>query len=237
MNIESLQTLSQIVALVGFIATALGGFGSYYFGQKAEVARAQDFLTRLDGLSDDGKALAGRLEPFYELARAASPGLDQDAALAHLREEIQRLREIAAKHEFTPLAPQLRTEFIARVRDLSPEFVRTGFSVLITHETWSPPPTRQYAAQLAELLRQGGLHVVGPNAITYFLVTPPSPLEWGYNDADVGGPHLDSLYRVLLTIISPNSKWTKASHQQPGSLRIHFGGEVVFQTDGIVAVN
>ena len=80
------------------------------------------------------------------------------------------------------------------------------------------------------------MQVDGPNAITYFLVTPPSPLEWGYNEADVGRPHLDSLYQVLLTVIEPNSKWTKAPHQQPGSVRIHFGGEVVFKPDGIVAI-
>lgn len=237
MSIEALQTLSQIIALVGLLATAVGGFGSYYFGHKADEARAEDFRTRLDGLSEDGKALAGRLEPFYELARAASPGLDQDAALARLREEIEHLRAIAAKHEFTPLAPQLRSEFVNRLRDLAPEFVRAGFSVQITHETWSPPPTRRYAAQLAELLREGGLQVEGPKAITYFLVTPPSPLEWGYNETDVGGPHLDPLYQVLLTIIRPNPNWTKASHQQPGSVRIHFGGEVVFEPDGVVAVN
>lgn len=237
MSIESLQTWSQIVALGGFVLTALGGFGSYYFGQKADTARDQDFRTRLDRLSEDGKALAGRLEPFYELARKASPGLDQDAALARLRNEIERLREIAAKHEFTPLLLNLRTEFVARVRGFSPQFERTEFSVLITHETWTPPPTRQYAAQLADLLREGGLSVEGPNAITYFLVTPPSPLEWGYNEADVNGPHLDSLYEALLTIIHPNPKWTKKAHQKQGSVRIHFGGEAVFQSDGVVAVN
>ena len=75
MSIESLQTLGQIIALVGLVATAVGGFGSYYFGHKADEARVEDFRTRLDGLSEDGKALAGRLEPFYELAEtfAVSP--------------------------------------------------------------------------------------------------------------------------------------------------------------------
>ena len=70
MGIESLQTLSQIFALVGLVATAVDGFGSYYSGDRADEARAEDFRTRLDGLSEDGKALAVRLEPFYELARA-----------------------------------------------------------------------------------------------------------------------------------------------------------------------
>ena len=237
MSIESLQSWSQIVAFVGFVLAALGGLGAFYFGQKTDAARDQDFRIRLDRLSEDGKALATRLEPFYELAQAASPGLDQDEALARLQEEIKRLREIAAKHDFTPLASQLRTDFLDRLRALAPEFERAGFSVVITHETWTPPPTRQYAVQLADLLREGGLQVEGPNAITYFLVTPPSPLEWGYNEADMNSPLLESLYRLILTVIHPNPKWTKASHQKPRSVRIHFGGEVVFQPDGMVSVN
>ena len=237
MSIESLQTWSQIVAVAGLVLTALGGFGSYYFGKRADTARDQDFRTRLDRLSEDGKSLADRLEPFYELARKASPGLDQDAALARLRNEIEHLREIAAKHEFTPLLPNLRAEFVARIRSFASQFERAGFSVLITHETWTPPPTRQYAAQLADLLREGGLSVEGPNAITYFLVNQPSPLEWGYNQADVNGPYLESLYQALLTIIHHNPKWTKRAHQKQGSVRIHFGGEAVFQPNGVVAVN
>lgn len=177
------------------------------------------------------------VQTLVELAREGDPTLSEDAALGHLREEIEELRRIAAKHEFTPLVPKLRAEFVARIRELAPEFDGAGFSVRITHETWCPPPTRQYAAQLAGLLREGGLKVEGPQAITYFLVNSPSPLEWGYNEADRSRPLLNSLYRALLTIIHPNPKWTKASHQKRGSVRIHFGGEAVFQPDGVVAIN
>ena len=67
-------------------------------------------------------------------------------------------------------------------------------------------------------------------------MNPPSPLEWGYNEYDASSPQLESLYRAILTIIHPNPKWTKASHQERGSVRIHFGGEAVFQPDGVVAV-
>ena len=173
---------------------------------------------------------------LVKLARERDPTLTEDAALASLREEIEGLRKIAAKHELTPLVPELRAEFVARLREFAPEFDGAGFSVLITHETWSPPPTRQYTTQLAGLLREGGLQVEGPKAITYFLVNPPSPLEWGYNEADLNSPHLDSLYRAVLTIIHPNPKWTKKAHQKRGSIRIHFGGEAVFHPDGVVAV-
>ena len=176
------------------------------------------------------------VQTLVKLARERDPNLSEDAALASLREEIESLRKIAAKHEFTPLVPELRATFVARLREFASELNDAGFTVLITHETWSPPPTRRYAAQLAELLREGGLQVEGPKAITYFLVNPPSPLEWGYNEGDLSNPHLESLYQAVVTIIHGNPKWTKASHQKRGSIRIHFGGEAVFEPDGVVAV-
>jgi hypothetical protein len=36
MNYQSLQTLSQITITVGIILTALGGYGAYYYGKKAD---------------------------------------------------------------------------------------------------------------------------------------------------------------------------------------------------------
>ena len=227
MTADTLQTWSQVVATIGLLLTGLGGFGSYYFGRKAESAQRQELRTHLVTLEE-------RLKPFQELAHAARPELDQDAALDGLRREIQQLREIAGKHEFTPLAPKLREEFVRRILEFSPSFLNEGVSVQITHETWSPRVTKQYLAQLAEMLREGGLEVQGPKQITYFLVTPASPIEWGYNEKDV--PRVEVLYKSLLTIIRPNSKWTKASHQPLGSIRIHFGGTVVFEPGGIVKV-
>jgi len=49
--------LSQIIALVGLLATAVGGFGSYYFGHKADAARAEDLrraLQRGEGVPTKG---------------------------------------------------------------------------------------------------------------------------------------------------------------------------------------
>ena len=63
------------------------------------------------------------VQTLVELAREGDPTLSEDAALGHLREEIEELRRIAAKHEFTPLVPKLRAEFVARIREFAPEFV------------------------------------------------------------------------------------------------------------------
>ena len=161
---------------------ALGGFGFYHFGKKAEKTRQQETQNSFDKLLTQNQELNDQLKPFLQLAQAARPDLDQGAALTSLRKEIEQLRQVAEKHEFTPLEPALRNVFVQRVQEFSLSFSDAGVAVKITHETWSPTTTKQYAAQLASLLREGGLEVQGPDQITYFLVTPSSPIEWGYND-------------------------------------------------------
>ena len=227
MGAETLQTWSQIVIFVGLFAAAAGGLGSYHFGKKAEaVRRAEDQASLQD--------IRARLDPFEELAREARPDADRDAALTGLREDIEQLRRVAAKHEFTPLAPGLRAGLVDAVRQFAPEFAAAGMSVAITHETWTNPATRQYAAQLASVLREGDVEVTGPEQITYFLITPSSPVEWGYNEADVA--RVEKLYTALAPLMGPTGKWTKAAHQAAGSVRIHFGGEAVFAANGLVEV-
>lgn len=234
MTSSLLQTVSQIVVFVGAIVTALGILGSYYFGKRTEEARQAETQDNFDRILMQNQGLNERLTPFLQLAQAARPDLDQDAALASLRVEIEELRQIAAKHEFAPLDSTLRTVFVQRLRGFSSSFSDAGISIRITHETWSPTATKQYAAQLATLLREGGLEVQGPDQITYFLVTPSSPIEWGYNARDVA--HVDMLYQAVITIVRPDNEWTKASHQEPGSIRIHFGGDVMFEERGVVTV-
>ena len=222
---ETLQTTSQIVIVLGILSTAAGGFGSYYFGKKAELARRAELQASL-------LSLEAKLVPFAELARQARPDADQDAALAGLREDIEKLREIASKREFTPLAAELRAGLVESVRQFGPEFSKAGMTVKITHETWTDPATGEYAAQLASVLREGGIEVSGPEEITYFLVTPSSPIEWGYHEADM--PHVEKLYMALAPLMGPTHRWTKAAHQEAGSIRLHFGGTVVFGADGVV---
>ena len=84
------------------------------------------------------------------------------------------------------------------------------------------------------MLQEGGVDVRGPEQITYFLITPSSPVEWGYNEGDV--PRVEKLYTALAPWMGPTGKWTKAAHQAAGSVRIHFGGEVVFAANGLVEV-
>ena len=234
MSAETLQALSQIAIAFGIFVTALGGFGSYHYGKKAEDARGKELRTSVDELLTRSQTLEERLEPFQEIAREAHPDLDQDAALEILRNDFEELQRIARKHEFTPLSSSLQATVLARLQQVSSGLSRTGMSVRVTHETWASPTTKQYATQLVELLAEAGIQAYGPEQITYFLVTPASPLEWGYHEADI--QQLQPLYEALLTIIRHNPKWTKASHQKRGIVRIHFGGQVIFEPDGIVEV-
>ena len=233
-NRTRLQTWSHIGAFVGIVTIGGAGFAAFQFGSQAEVLRQKPLQENIDELLTRSETLEEKLEPFVELARNARPDLDQDAALENLRQEIEELRNIAAKHEFTPLSAELRAAFINQIRRISVAFAKEEMTVQITHETWSPPTVREYAGQLATLLKDGGLRVRGPTQITYFLVTPSSPIEWGYNEADLD--RVELLYQAFLTIVHPNPHWTTASHQKPGSIRIHFGGEMNFEPNGIVKV-
>ena len=66
----------------------------------------------------------------------------EEAALAGLRKDIEKLRRVAAKYEFTPLAPALRAGLVQAVREFESEFARVGMSVSITYETWTNPATK-----------------------------------------------------------------------------------------------
>lgn len=231
MDVESFQTASQGIVVLGILLTAVGGFGSYYFGKKAEEGRQAGIRASFETELSD---LQSTLEPFLELARQARPEADSAAALAGLREDIEELRSVAAKHEFTPLSPETRTALVGALQRLALEYKEANMTVLITHETWTGPATRRYADQLALLLHESGIRVRGPDQITYFLITPSSPIEWGYHDSDLD--RVGKLFEALLPVMGSSEKWTKRAHQKKGFVRIHFGGEVVFGKNGLVEV-
>ena len=103
MRPETLQTLSQIAIVFGIVVTAFGGF-AYYYGKKAEDARAQELRTNVGELLTRSQTLEKKLEPFQEIAQETHPDLDEDAALDSLRRDLEELQRIARKHEFTPLS-------------------------------------------------------------------------------------------------------------------------------------
>jgi len=173
--------------------------------------------------------------PLVALAQSTFPELDRNQAVAELARDVDELRTKVAKHEFTPLEPELWAAALAQLRPIAELFASRNMRISVTHETWTPTATRQYANELVELLADAGFAVSGPEQITYFLVTPSAPIEWGYNETDTRA--VEALYQGLMTIIRRNPKWTQARHQEAGSVRIHFGGEVKFEPTGIVSVD
>ena len=144
-----LQTWSHIGVFVGIVVIGGGGFAAFHFGSQAEILRQQPLRDSVSKLLTRSEALENKLEPFLELAHNTRPDLDQDAALNNLRQEIEHLRKIASKHEFTPLSEELQSKFVQLLRRISVVFANAGMTIQITHETWSPTTVMQYAAQLA----------------------------------------------------------------------------------------
>ena len=178
--------------------------------------------------------LAMRLKPFEELAAKLHPNLKVNEALQELRQDIERLRGIAAKHEFTPLTEPKQTTITEQLRALAPTFNQSGLHVLITHETWVPAPTRAFAEQLVTILQQGGINTAGPEFATVYLASPAYPLEWGFNSEEENSVNL--LYSVLSQIIMPSDKHGIRRSFGKGKIRIHFAGQAIFQPDGVVSI-
>ena len=65
MTSDTLQTISQFTILIGFVMMALGGFGSYHFGKKAEKTRQQETQNSFDKLLTQNQELNVQLKPSF----------------------------------------------------------------------------------------------------------------------------------------------------------------------------
>jgi len=241
MNWAAFQYWSQILILMGTVLLALGGFGSWYFGKLVQDAkdvesraREEQLHTRIDELMGQSKSLETQLEPFRDLAKREFPNLDTEEALGELRGEIDRVREIAAKHEFRPLDSDIRRTLVADLKTLSSSFTEAGAHIEITYETWAVAPTREFASQLAELLREAGFDARGPKTATVYLAQQAYAVEWGFNGAQQA--LVDRLYGILRRAILPGPSAGKRTNLPKGRVRIHFGGAATFNENGIVTM-
>jgi hypothetical protein len=212
-----------------------------------QVPRLQSENQKLrDGL-DEKTAEIQRLEtllvPFKTIALERFTGSEAEA-LGKLAErlkileeqlgDVDRLREIAAKHEFTPISPELRKLALSSLSRAAVTYAEHSIKLEITHETWASPATRRFAEQLAALLKEAGLDVSGPEFATVYLVGPAYPLEWGFNPEQQD--LVNKLYQALLPIIKPSKKYANRKSFEKGRIRLHFGGQVVFEPNGAVLV-
>jgi hypothetical protein len=86
--------------------------------------------------------LQERLLPFEQLAAEIHPTLKLDAALTQLKEDFAELKEIASKHEFTPLENEVRKGLVSRLKPIAVMFIHKDLLIEITHETWTNSTTQ-----------------------------------------------------------------------------------------------
>jgi hypothetical protein len=96
---ETYQNISNIVIAVGVVLTALGGYGSYYFGKRLEAekdaeakGKEQRLVAQVDNITASAKTLEAKLGPFEKLATTMYPNLKLEAALEKLRQDTADLR-------------------------------------------------------------------------------------------------------------------------------------------------
>jgi len=118
------------------------------------------------------------LEHRIEAARQTEVGQAREAAA-----EATKRAEEAAKHEYRPLEPRLRAKVLANLSTVGTLLRTEDVTVQVTYETWASSGTRQFAAELADLMRDAGISVTGAMTATVYLVNTPYPVEWGYNAA------------------------------------------------------
>ena len=170
------------------------------------------------------------LEHRIEAARQTEVGQAREAAA-----EATKRAEEAAKHEYRPLEPRLRAKVLANLSTVGTLLRTEDVTVQVTYETWASSGTRQFAAELADLMRDAGIIVTGAMTATVYLVNTPYPVEWGYNAAQE--PLIGTLQLALRPALKAgNREQAKRAAFQPGQARIHFGGQAVFDQDGSIEV-
>ncbi len=144
--------------------------------------------------------------------------------------QLERVRASLAQHEFTALSDSLRRSTLQALHSVGASFQRESIKIDITHETWVLPAVREFAAELAALLRDAGFNVSGPDTATVYLASPSYPIEWGFSAAQE--ETVNQLFTVLAPIIPANEHHGSRRTFATGRVRIHFAGKPRFRKDG-----
>lgn len=178
--------------------------------------------------------LQQQLQPFEQIAKYLYPELEIAKALSKLTEDIKELQKMISKYEFTPMSSEIKEKLLANLKGLKESFEQERLSIEITYETWVLPNTRKFAQQLANLLSEAGLNVIGPKFATVYLASPSCPIEWGFSKDDT--ELMESLHQYLQILIRPSQKHCTRTSFQKGKMRIHFAGQVIFDPSGVVSI-
>src|SRR5262245_36699004 len=100
-----------------------------------------------------------------------------------------------------------------------------------------PDIPHRKSQQLASILAEAGLNVIGPEQETYaILLQPhqPPPLEWGCSSRDID--LMSTFHDALSIVIRHNPKYGKRTNFPVGAMRLHFMGDAEFEASGIVSI-
>ncbi|MFH1642846.1 MAG: hypothetical protein ABIC04_08175 [Nanoarchaeota archaeon] len=106
-TLHTLQTVCNIIIVVGIFATGLAGFGNYYFGKKITELKDQKSIeeeknlnTKIETLLKGNEKLKSELAPFKKIAEEKFPNESIQAALNKLSEELHNINQKTAKTVF-----------------------------------------------------------------------------------------------------------------------------------------
>lgn len=110
MKPELFQNISNIIICIGIVLTALGSYGSYYFGNasdsakdKRNEAQTSKLNKQIEELLEGNQTLRVEIEPFKEYAKKLFPSESENVALQKLRKEID-IKIDEAKRNVSELA-------------------------------------------------------------------------------------------------------------------------------------
>jgi hypothetical protein len=102
MRPELYQNISNILIMIGIVITAVGGYGSYYFGKKGDEQKDElnqrntiELNTKIENLISGNDTLIKELQPFKEFAKSLYPNENEDKALDKLKTDFDRSQQNA----------------------------------------------------------------------------------------------------------------------------------------------
>jgi len=151
-------------------------------------------------------------------------------ATAAAIDEARREAATVARYEYRPLPAALRVTLVEQLKQRALLFAQ-HVNIRVTFETGALVPTRKYASDFADVLKEAGFSVEGADFATVFLIGQSFPMEFAYHDNDgVTVQEILSAFGDALTVRGVRGQSTA------GHIRFHFAGRVVFGTDGKVSI-
>lgn len=156
MNPNTLQTISQIVIATGIVLTALGGFGSYYFGKIKDSIKDEQAQIEIDQAKNERKEIVDILEPFTKIATQKYPNETDSNALTKLATDISNLekktKEIEKKITPFSLNTNQKSELIKKLSKYSTK------QVIIKRE--NNPSLQPFVDDLIEIFEKAGWAII-----------------------------------------------------------------------------